>query len=252
MKVIIDADVLLYQSLPRDPHSAFTYAVENYNRIKQDIFERCFGTEVITCLSLPGKNFRKNSYPTYKADRVTKDPPEHLFDLKDWALNNDPDAMGSQHGEADDLVLQTAADCLAAGEPYVIASVDKDLKTIPCVYYEMRKREIIKVTEQEAFDFIVQQMIAGDPGDAIPGIYRVGYKTAAKLLDEHATTNQQKYFAARKIWKDKVGEDNWVQGFNDTTNLTFIRRREEDLKPINFSTLSWEDFKALLRFEVPE
>ena len=251
MKVILDADVLIYQALPRDPYSAFALARENYVRIKQNILEASFGTSIASCVSLDGVNFRKNEYPSYKHKRKLKEPPEHLFDLKAWVLENDPDVIGSTLGEGDDIVLQLAADELEAGRPFVVASVDKDIKTLgPMTYYNMRTRDHSRVTPEEAYKFIISQMIHGDPGDDIPGIRGIGPGKTEKFL---ATLNgsEEMFHGAKSIWQEKEGK-NWESGFNDTCNLSFIRRRESDLRQLDFADMSFDDFVSLLRFPLPD
>ena len=249
MKVILDADVLIYQSLPRDPFSAFPLAIENYMRIKQNILEASFGTSIASCVSLDGVNFRKNEYPSYKFKRKQKDPPEHLFDLKNWVLENDPDIIGSVAGEGDDIVLELAADELEAGRPFVVASVDKDIKTLgPMTYYNMRNRQHERISINQAYDFIMQQFIQGDSGDDIPGIRGMGPAKTLKYLDPYKTP-EEKWNAVKEIWKEKE-PSSWQEGFNDTANLSFIRRRAEDLRTLEFTDMSFSDFKSLLRFDL--
>ena len=250
MKLIIDGDVLLYQSLPRDSLSSFPLATETYIRLKEQMIRNTFADEVVLCMSTEGANFRKNEYPSYKAQRKIKEKPPHLFDLKDWAWIHDPDIIGSPKGEADDYMLIEAAKCIKAGETFVIASVDKDLRTIPCPYYNMLERKIYKIDADYALDFIFEQFITGDAIDGIAGIYGMGPRKTTAYL-ETFNTNKEKWDGIKSKWREVKG-DGWKEAFNQDCNLVLIRRYKAHLRTLDFAGMSWNVLRKMLGFHIPD
>ena len=252
MRVIVDGDVLAYQALPRDMHSAFPLALETYAHLKKQMLENNFGTKLEIYLNEPGSNFRKTLYDTYKENRKNKEKPKYLFDLMHHMDKEDPDVIVKGGGETDDHCLEACADASNNGEPFVLCSVDKDLRTIPSTYYNMRTREHSRVTAEESMEFILKQAIMGDPGDDIQGIRGVGKVKAQKYLDQYDTF-EEKYYGVKEIWKDHCGsEEEAIAGYQDTFNLTFIRRRNSDLRTLDFWGMDYASFCQLLRFHVPD
>ena len=82
--------------------------------------------------------------------------------------------------EADD---QVSIDSRAYFSP-VIATIDKDLDQIPGRHYDYLKKTFYTVDEEEAMWMFYRQILSGDNVDNIPGLPRVGMKTAQKWLEE--------------------------------------------------------------------
>jgi len=124
--------------------------------------------------------FRYALLPTYKENRADKEKPplygilrEHMVDI--WKAVTVPDI------EADDYM-----GIFATRRPgkTVIASIDKDLKTIPGWHYNWNKDEKPVFVSQEAADvWFYTQALTGDPVDGFKGCPGIGPKKAAAILE---------------------------------------------------------------------
>lgn len=170
------------------------------------------------------KSFRKELSPIYKANRK-KNP--YVWLLREHYRFNG--AENCQYLEADDLIAKRAKEL--GSSKYVIVSMDKDLKQIGGYfwsYYKVRSRDmqgnyimndfgfyeteykqkqIEFITDAEANYYFWKQMLTGDSTDNIKGLYRVGEKTAEKILD-----NVKQYFiaVAREYIKRNQKNDFWT------------------------------------------
>ena len=252
MKVIIDGDVLLYQAAGAKTATTMAICIASYWRIRSQIIGNTFADEVVVCFSTDGENFRKNEYPTYKFQRKVKSKPTHLSALKEWATANDPDAVGSPNGEADDYMFVIAAECIAADEVHVVASVDKDLKTMPCIYYNMREHTIQNITEGWAMSFMMQQFLTGDAVDGIKGLRGLGPKKAHAIII--GKTYEEAWDAIKGTWESRheSKEESWQEAFNRDINLVFIRRYQEHIVTLDFAGMHWDDLRQTLGFHLQD
>ena len=99
--------------------------------------------------------------------------------------------------------------------------------------------EVKEITPEEAYRFTMKQFLTGDPTDNIKGIYKLGPKTADKLLDHVPVEDLWKRVI--EIWKEKSPRDEWETAFVKCANNIYIRRTIEDLRPKTFTELE-EDF----------
>jgi len=116
-----------------------------------------------------GETFRHKvaSILPYKGNRKDVHVPRWLYDVKDYIVKE----YGGVYGdgvEADDM--------LHIGD--VIASIDKDLLTIPKVHYNLDKRTVRTVDPLEADANFYCQVLTGDKTDNILGLFGVGDKSA--------------------------------------------------------------------------
>jgi 5'-3' exonuclease len=154
------------------------------------------------------KSFRKEISESYKS---TRKPNPYVWMLRaHYQMNG---AHFSDTHEADDLIAIRAKEL--GKDNYVVISIDKDLKQIGGYYWSYYKtNELdaygspiqdeygnhVRVYKQKAVDYISAnqadrffwcQMMVGDLGDNIKGLYRVGEKTAEKILN-----NTSRYWVA--------------------------------------------------------
>lgn len=80
--------------------------------------------------------------------------------------------------EGDDVIGITAT----SGGSYIIATIDKDMKTIPGKHYNFGKDEFFEIDEDQANYWHMVQTLTGDQTDGYSGCPGVGIKTAEKLL----------------------------------------------------------------------
>jgi 5'-3' exonuclease len=140
-------------------------------------------------------SFRNELYPEYKAQREL--PPPAL-EAQQKACQEAARVLGAavfvnDRYEADDLIATAAAPLVRAEHDVVVVTTDKDLMqlvsdrvTLFDVAREVRYdpagvKEKLGVRPTQVPDFLG---LAGDSVDNIPGVPRVGPKTAVALLEE--------------------------------------------------------------------
>lgn len=83
--------------------------------------------------------------------------------------------------EADDIL------CFLQTKDTFIYSNDKDLKQIPGTHYDFKTRDLIEISEEDAFRNLCCQMIVGDPVDHISGLKGYGPVKAEEIMDKTLT-----------------------------------------------------------------
>ncbi len=162
------------------------------------------------------KTFRHKMYTEYKANRP--EMPEELG-VQIKPLHDMIEAMGipllAKPGfEADDLIGTLAKQGAEQGLRVVISTGDKDLaqlvnEEVTLINTMTNKvmdiegvKEKFQVTPEQIIDYLA---LVGDTSDNVPGVPKVGPKTAAKWLNEYQTLDAL-VASADKI-KGKIGEN---------------------------------------------
>jgi len=171
---------------------------------------------VAVVFDAPGKTFRDDLFPEYKAHRPPM-PDELSGQIP--LLHEVIRAMGLplvmvEGVEADDVIGTLAASATRAGRATVISTGDKDMAqlvdggvtlvdTMKDITYD-RERVIEKfgVPPERIIDYLA---LVGDTSDNIPGVPGVGPKTAAKWLVEYGSLDNLMANAA--AIKGKAGEN---------------------------------------------
>lgn len=142
------------------------------------------------------KNFRRELYPDYKANR-----PEVPDFIKHWGstirdIFKDLGATPLYVIECDDA-LAIVNKMFRDDEKIdlTLSHNDKDMFQCPGNHYLYKNHEMFSVTEQEASVNYYTQILKGDPTDNIKGCKGVGEKTIAKLFAE--TDNYAKATVAK-------------------------------------------------------
>jgi DNA polymerase-1 len=146
----------------------------------------------------PGKTFREDSYPDYKATR--KEVPEDLvpqFDYIRKVVKAFNIATLEKDGyEADDVIATMVEELSAQDLEIVIVSGDKDLTQIlgPKVSMldTMKDRRTDPALVKDRFGVEPERVVdllalMGDASDNVPGVPGIGEKTAKKLIAEYRT-----------------------------------------------------------------
>lgn len=156
---------------------------------------------VVACMGAEQADYRVALYPPYHAHREPMPPElaeqwskvEQLLRGLGWTY------APSAELEADDVMFSFAQEEARAGGRALLLTGDRDLYGAvgPRVeVVELRKggahglidaeqvRERYGVAPEQVPDFIA---LRGDPSDGLPGAPRIGAKTAAQLLAEHAS-----------------------------------------------------------------
>jgi DNA polymerase-1 len=190
MKLLIDADILLYTSAATHEEALevepgyWTWHVKEYlvwKTIKDKLafyMDHLKGTEYILCLS-DTTNFRKTIVAdTYKGKRSNLRRPILLKKLRQDLI--DQGAVIYPNLEADDVmgIISTSE------ENCIVVSSDKDLKTIPGLYFKDSESGLQTITTEDADYYHLYQTLIGDAIDGYGGIKGVGPVAAHKLLKQ--------------------------------------------------------------------
>ena len=162
---------------------------------------REYPTRYAVCVfDAKGKTFRNDLYPDYKANR----PPmpddlrsqlaliHEVVELLGWHV------LAIEGVEADDVIGTLSRIASDRGMHVVVSSGDKDLSQLVDARVTIidtmngKRRDVAGVEAEfgvppsRMIDF---QTLVGDPVDNVPGVYKVGPKTAAKWLQAYGSVD---------------------------------------------------------------
>jgi DNA polymerase-1 len=163
-----------------------------------------------------GKTFRDDWYPEYKAHRAPMpeplvqqiEPIHEVVKLLGWPV------LEIEGIEADDVIGTLARVAAAAGMKVVVSTGDKDLAQLVTPQVTLintmsnERLDVAGVTEKfgvppgRIVDYL---SLIGDAVDNVPGVDKVGPKTAAKWIAEHGSLDG--VIAAAATIKGAAGEN---------------------------------------------
>lgn len=187
---LIDADVFAHQAatIAEKPvdwgdglwtlHAYEDEALAELHKMIAKVEEATGAKEIVLAVSHPD-NFRLDVLPTYKGNRKDKRPPMLKRFLQNY-LRDELKAFERPGLEGDDClgILST----MGKYRNPVICSIDKDMGTIPGVYYNFGKDEWRTISLHEADLFHMKQTLMGDMTDGYTGCPGCGPVTADKIL----------------------------------------------------------------------
>ena len=205
--LLVDGSSYLYRAfhampdlraVPGDPASPATGAIRGMinmmERLRKDI-----PAEYAACVfDAKGPTFRDDIYPEYKQNRSPMpddlrsqiEPIHQLVRLMGWKVLDVPGV------EADDVIGTLAAIGSSHGIEVIVSSGDKDLAQLVNEHITIidtmngKRRDLAGVQEEfgvPASLMLDYQILVGDTVDNVPGVQKVGPKTAAKLLMEYGS-----------------------------------------------------------------
>ena len=171
---------------------------------------------VVVVFDAPGRTFRDDLYEDYKANRSSTpdDLKEQIQPIKDLVVAMGFPLICMEGVEADDVIGTYALLASKAGETVIISTGDKDMAQlvnqsvtlVNTMTETMMDRdgviEKFAVPPELIIDYLA---LMGDTVDNIPGVPKVGPKTAAKWLNEFGSLESLIDRAAEI--KGKVGEN---------------------------------------------
>lgn len=191
---LIDADVFAFKAA-----SACEKAIEwepgnwTYHASEEETWDTCVrlieqaadavdAERIVIAMSDPLRVYwRHDLWPEYKAGRTAGKRPLLLMWCKE-KLGEEYESFVRPQLEADDILgILSTNPKLIKGEK-VIVSVDKDMLTVPGLFYHYDRDELIEVSESEADYHHMYQTLVGDTTDGYPGCPGVGPKSVAKIL----------------------------------------------------------------------
>ncbi len=223
--LLVDGSSYLYRAfhampdlraVPGDPTSAATGAIRGMINMMQKLRKDVRADYAVCVFDAPGKTFRDDLYPTYKAQRSPMpddlraqiEPIHEVVGLLGWKV------MAVPGVEADDVIGTLSELATRQGMQTVISSGDKDLSQLVneqvMVIDTMndRRRDLAGVEAEFGVPprlMVDYQALVGDTVDNVPGVPKVGPKTAVKLLTEYGSLDALIAKAAEV--KGAVGEN---------------------------------------------
>jgi len=243
---VIDGSSYLYRAYHAMPPLSTssgrpTGAVKGVTNMLMNLKKDSEGSPIIVVFDAKGKTFRNNIYSEYKANRppMPDDLKEQLQPVKAICKAIGFPLLEIEGVEADDVIATISRMAKDAKFKCVVSSLDKDLMQLVedpnTTLMNTMKHEIFD--EAKVFDKFgvkpnqIKDMLAlvGDSSDNIPGVPKVGQKTAAKWLNQYGNLNAIKENATEI--KGVVG-DNLRNSLGDLDrNIELVSLKEDvDLK----------------------
>ena len=179
--------------------------------------------EMVVVFDAKGKTFRNDLFPEYKANRppMPDDLRAQIAPLHELIKIMGLPLLAIEGVEADDVIGTLAAEATQLGHRVVISTGDKDMAQLvsehvslvntmvkadtPKGYTEMDREGVVEkfgLPPERIIDYLT---LVGDKVDNIPGVPKVGPKTAVKWLTEYGSLEGVMNNAEHI--KGKVGEN---------------------------------------------
>jgi DNA polymerase-1 len=221
--LLVDGSSYLYRAyhaLPdlRNPAGEPTGAVRGMVAMLKKLREEFPSAHAACVFDAKGKTFRDDWYPEYKANRASMPddlakqiaPIHVVVKLLGWPVLEIPGI------EADDVIGTLARAAAARGQRVIVSTGDKDLAQLVDAHVTLintmakpyERLDIPGVTEkfgvppERIVDYLT---LVGDAVDNVPGVEKVGPKTAAKWIAEHGSLDG--VMAAADAIKGVAGEN---------------------------------------------
>ncbi len=222
--LLVDGSSYLYRAfhampdlraVPGDPSSAPTGAIRGMINMLQSLRKEVPAEFAVCVFDAKGPTFRDDLYPQYKANRSPMpddlraqiEPIHEVVRLMGWKVLAVPGV------EADDVIGTLAATAAAQGMTVIVSSGDKDLAQLVNARITIidtmngKRRDVAGVTAEFGVPPHLMrdyQTLVGDSVDNVPGVAKVGPKTAAKWLNEYGSLDA--IVANAELIKGAVGE----------------------------------------------
>ena len=203
--LLVDGMAYVYRAFFAVPDMAnsaglHTNAVFGFNRMLQRMINQVAPDYIAVLFDTSKPTFRHELFPAYKAQRPPM--PDELSEQIPWikelirALSIP--CLEYPGFEADDVIATFAVAAANKNLNVLIASADKDLcqlvnDKIAILSVTMKSMDVIDhagviekfgVRPEQIIDYLT---LVGDTADNVPGVKKVGCKTAKCLLDEYGT-----------------------------------------------------------------
>jgi DNA polymerase-1 len=219
--LLVDGSSYLYRAyhaLPdlRGPDGFPTGALHGFVAMLQKLREQFPAAHAACVFDAKGKTFRDDWYPEYKAHRTPMPEPlaqqigpiHEAVRLLGWPVLEVPEV------EADDVIGTLCAVAAAEGHEVVVSTGDKDLAQLVTprvtLINTMSAERLDVAGVQVKFGVPPERIVdyltlMGDAVDNVPGVDKVGPKTAAKWINEHGSL--EGVMAAAGTVKGVAGEN---------------------------------------------
>ena len=208
--LLVDGSSYLYRAfhampdlraVPGDATSAPTGAIRGMINMLQSLRKDVPADFAACVFDAKGPTFRDALYPEYKAHRSPMpddlraqiEPIHEAVRLMGWKILDVPGV------EADDVIATLAVTAAAQGVQVIVSSGDKDLAQLVNAHITIidtmngRRRDEAGVEAEfgvPARLMVDYQALVGDAVDNVPGVPKVGPKTAAKWLQQYGSLDE--------------------------------------------------------------
>jgi DNA polymerase-1 len=219
--VLVDASSYLYRAFHALPglsnsRGEPTGAVLGVLNMLAKFLKECRPKRIALVFDAPGRTFRDDLFAEYKAHRtpMSDDLRAQVEPLLTILRAQGMPLLRMEGVEADDVIGTLACRASQAGHSVVISTGDKDMAQLVdgsiTLINTMSNTTLDRDGVKAKFDVFPEQIIdylalVGDTSDNIPGIEKVGPKTAAKLLNQYGTLDNLIQHVAEV--SGKVGEN---------------------------------------------
>ena len=205
--LLVDGSSYLYRAfhampdlrvVPGDMTSPATGAIRGMINMMTALRREVRADYAACIFDAPGKTFRDDWYPAYKANRSAMpddlraqvEPIHEVVRLLGWPVLCVPNI------EADDVIGTLARTAARQNIEVIVSSGDKDMSQLVDQHITIidtmngKKRDVAGVTAEFGVPphlMIDYQTLVGDTVDNVPGVDKVGPKTAAKWLLEYGS-----------------------------------------------------------------
>ena len=230
--VLIDGSSYLYRAyhaLPNLTNSSGepTGALHGVLNMINKLVREQSGAHVAVVFDAPGKTFRDEIFADYKANRppMPDDLRSQVQPILDAVRFMGLPLLQVEGVEADDVIGTLCRQAADSGQRVLVSTGDKDLAQLVTdrvtLVNTMNDSVLDRDAVKDKFDVWPEQIIdylalVGDSSDNIPGVPKVGAKTAAKWLNAYDSADG--IIASADEIKGKVGES--LRGSIDQLRLS--------------------------------
>ena len=219
--ILVDGSSYLfraYHALPdlRTTSNHPTGAVRGVIAMIRKLAKDYEGSPIAVVFDAKGRTFRNDLYPEYKANRppMPDDLREQIQPIHDIIRAMGLPLLIVPDVEADDVIGTLAAEATTSRRDTIISTGDKDMAQLVSDHVSLvntmtettmdRDGVVAKfgVAPEQIVDYLA---LMGDSVDNIPGVPKVGPKTAAKWLSEHGDLDT--IIGEAENFKGKIGEN---------------------------------------------
>jgi DNA polymerase-1 len=184
--------------------------------------------EIIVYLSGPD-NYRNGVATTlpYKGNRDPTRKPVHAPAIKQLMRSRYKAKVSDGQEADDDMAIAHMALWTSDPMSSCIATIDKDLDTVPGLHYNFATKVGRYIEPLEARRFFWQQMISGDTVDNIPGVPGYGKIKAEKLMADWKGDEWDAYQRVRALYVQAY-DDKADDAIVEMGRLLYIRQRPDE------------------------
>ena len=256
---VVDGSAYLYRAYHAMPPLSTssgqpTGAVKGVTNMLMNLKKDSEDSAIVVVFDAKGKTFRSDIYSDYKANRppMPEDLREQLNPIKSICRAMGFPLLEIEGVEADDVIATISTMAKKSKYKCIISSLDKDLMQLVQdpditmmdtmknkIFNEKGVFEKFGVKPNQIIDMLA---LVGDASDNIPGVPKVGQKTAAKWLNEFGDLESIK--ANAESIKGVVGENlrNALEDLDRNVELVTLKNDVELNK----------NFEDLLKFDPNE